>query len=776
MLNLVRNMKDLIRKIDKIFILCIFYSITLLFLIKILPTVFIAILAMFLIIGSALYWGLAGGIVSAILTTFINIVSFYATKQATIRSLIVGAIAYFATGILLGKFINLIRSQRAELQESEDRYKNLFEKANDAIFIVNTKGKFQDFNSAACKLLGYTRDELLTKSLTDIISPEDLTKEPIDINRVLNEEFITVERNLNTKEGRQVTVEVTISKLNDDLLLGIAHDITKIKEVEEQKLKRLRLLEILFNATQKFSESLDLEKVAYEVTQTCVEDLGASLAWIGYAQPDGKVTVLFQYPIEHPYPKNIIVRWDDTPEGQGPTGNAIRAGVPQIIEDTSNHPRFDPWCMKALVESGFVTAAAFPLTTRGRTFGALNIYSCERGFFDFEKVQLFQTFAHQAAAALENANLYEKSTRRLQHIQALRKIDMAINGSIDPRVTSNVVLQETIRELNVDAAAIFRLNPYIQKLEFIAGYGFYTNMIEEISLSSEKSFAGCAVLERKTIYIPDIERENEDIPKDFFQVEGFKAYYAVPLIAKGRVLGVFEVFMRNPRIVNNEWREFLETLAGQIAIAIDNAELFNNLQKSNLELLKAYDETIEALSYALDLKDKETEGHSRRVTDLTLSIAKEMDIPEEELIHIKRGALLHDIGKMGIPDSILLKPGKLSDEEWAIMKMHPVYAYQMLSQIEYLRPALDIPYCHHEKWDGSGYPRGLKGKEIPLAARIFAIVDVFDALSNDRPYRKAWPIDKVLEYIREQSGKHFDPQIVDVFICRVEKFVSKLEH
>ncbi|WPX10165.1 HD-GYP domain-containing protein [Caldicellulosiruptor danielii] len=276
------------------------------------------------------------------------------------------------------------------------------------------------------------------------------------------------------------------------------------------------------------------------------------------------------------------------------------------------------------------------------------------------------------------------------------------------------------------------------------------------------------------MYIPDIEREDEDIPKDLFRVEGFKAYYAVPLIAKGRVLGVLEVFMRNPRNVNNEWREFLETLAGQVAIAIDNAELFNNLQRSNIELLKAYDETIEALSYALDLKDKETEGHSQRVTDLTLRIAKEMGIPEEQLIHIKRGALLHDIGKMGIPDSILLKPGKLSDEEWAIMKMHPVYAYQMLSQIEYLRPALDIPYCHHEKWDGSGYPWGLKGKEIPLAARIFAIVDVFDALSNDRPYRKAWQIEKVLEYIREQSGKHFDPQIVEVFVRLIkEKSISE---
>jgi len=228
---------------------------------------------------------------------------------------------------------------------------------------------------------------------------------------------ITVERNLNTKEGKQVTVEVNISKLDNDFLLGIAHDITEIKESEEQKLKRLHLLKTLYNANQKFSESLNLEKVAYEVTRTCVEDLGASLAWIGHAEANGKVTVLYQYPTEHPYTKNLNVRWDDTPEGQGPTGVAIRTGIPQVIEDITTNQRFEPWRMKAVTEAGFITSAAFPLATRGRTFGALNIYSDKKGFFDAENVQLFQTFAHQAAAALENANLYEKSTRRLQHIQ-----------------------------------------------------------------------------------------------------------------------------------------------------------------------------------------------------------------------------------------------------------------------------------------------------------------------------------------------------------------------
>jgi putative two-component system response regulator len=189
-----------------------------------------------------------------------------------------------------------------------------------------------------------------------------------------------------------------------------------------------------------------------------------------------------------------------------------------------------------------------------------------------------------------------------------------------------------------------------------------------------------------------------------------------------------------------------------------------NLEDAHKQLLFAYDETIEGWSRAMDLRDKETEGHSQRVTDLTTQLASAFGMSKEEIIHVRRGALLHDMGKLGIPDAILLKPGKLTDEEWEFMRRHPQLAFEMLNPIEYLRPAMDIPYCHHEKWDGTGYPRGLKGDQIPLAARLFAVVDVWDALTSDRPYRPAWSQEKVLEYLREQSGKHFDPQVLTAFL------------
>lgn len=183
------------------------------------------------------------------------------------------------------------------------------------------------------------------------------------------------------------------------------------------------------------------------------------------------------------------------------------------------------------------------------------------------------------------------------------------------------------------------------------------------------------------------------------------------------------------------------------------------------ELYQAYESTIEGWGRALEQRDTETKGHTVRVTELTIKLAKKCGISGEEIDHIRRGALLHDIGKMSISDKILLNKGALSEEERREMEKHPVHAYEMLSSIDYLEPALDIPYCHHEKWDGSGYPRGLKGTEIPLAARIFAVADVWDALASQRRYHEAWSTEKVCDHIVAKSGTHFDPDVVEKFLA-----------
>lgn len=356
-------------------------------------------------------------------------------------------------------------------------------------------------------------------------------------------------------------------------------------------------------------------------------------------------------------------------------------------------------------------------------------------------------------------------TEQLERQKALRTIDMAITSSLDLRVTLNVVLEQVIKTLHVDAVDILLLNPLTLRLEFGAGSGFRTEALKQTRLRLGEGYSGLAAYEARIVSIPNLEEEEgmlEDSP--YLASEGFVSLYCVPLVSKGTVKGVMEIFQRSHREHDREYFRFLDSIALQAAIAIDNSTMFNDLYKSNMELGLAYETTIEGWSRALDLRDKETEGHSQRVTEITVRIARAMGMKEEDIVHVRRGALLHDIGKMGIPDAILLKPGKLDDSEWETMRKHPIYAYELLSPVAYLRPALDIPYCHHERWDGKGYPRGLKGEDIPLAARIFSVVDVWDALMSDRPYRPAWPEEKVRAHLLALAGTELDPAVVDVFL------------
>ena len=367
------------------------------------------------------------------------------------------------------------------------------------------------------------------------------------------------------------------------------------------------------------------------------------------------------------------------------------------------------------------------------------------------------------AAELILAN--EETVRRLQNIQAVHKIDQAIAGSLDLNFTLNVVLEQVKTQLNIDAAAVLLLNPHTQILEFATGIGFRSKAIERSHLRLGEGYSGHTALEIGTVSITNLLENSTQFDRaPLLADEGFATYFGTPLIAKGQVKGVLEVFHRSPFAPDENWLEFFKILAGQAAIAVDSTSLFTELKQSNTQLFAAYDSTIEGWSHALDLRDKETEGHTQRVTEMALKLTRAAGITEEELVHVRRGALLHDIGKMGVPDYILLKPDKLTDEEWVAMRKHPTFAFELLSPIAYLRPALDIPYCHHEKWDGSGYPRGLKGEHIPLAARLFAVVDVWDALRSDRPYRQAWSKEKVIEHIKSLSGTHFDPKAVELFL------------
>ncbi|MBI2906177.1 MAG: HD domain-containing protein [Chloroflexi bacterium] len=362
--------------------------------------------------------------------------------------------------------------------------------------------------------------------------------------------------------------------------------------------------------------------------------------------------------------------------------------------------------------------------------------------------------------AAVNARLLEETDRRLKDAQALHAIDTAISSGLDLRVALNILLEQVTNRLQVDAAGVLLLNRHAQTLEFASGRGLNTEGRERPSVKVGEGPAGRAALERRVLRVDDLSGAEQEA----LGSEDFVLYYACPLVVKGEVKGVLEIFHRSALDPSKEWWDFLDALAVQGAVAIDNAFLFSDLDRSNMELALAYNATLEGWARALDLRDKEIEGHSQRVAARTVDLARAVGMGDEELVQVRRGALLHDIGKIAIPDAILLKPGPLTAEEWLVVLRHPIHAYELLYPIAFLRPALDIPYCHHEKWDGSGYPRGLKGEQIPLAARVFAVIDVWDALGSERPYREAWKEEKIREYIRSQAGEHFDPKVVEKYL------------
>ncbi len=352
---------------------------------------------------------------------------------------------------------------------------------------------------------------------------------------------------------------------------------------------------------------------------------------------------------------------------------------------------------------------------------------------------------------------------------ALANVGQVINSSLDPTMVLNEVMDTIILLMraergflmlrNSEGEMTFRIARNMDRKTLDASsFGISRTIVRRVATSGEPVL---------TTNAQEDPRFDKEASVSAYQL---RSILCVPLLVKGVVTGV--IYTDNRLMTNlfgEQDRDIMMAFANQAAVAIDNARLFDDLQRSNSELAQAYEATLEGWVRALDLRDKETEGHTRRVTRLTVQLARKLGIPEVDLVNIQRGALLHDIGKMGIPDRILNKPGALDDDEWEEMRRHPGYAYEMLSAIDFLKPAIDIPHCHHEKWDGSGYPRGLKEEDIPLAARIFAIVDVWDALTSDRPYHKAWEKEKVYQHLREQSETHFDPIVVDAFLALVEE-------
>ena len=668
--------------------------------------------------------------------------------------------------------------ERAEklLRESEERYRTLFENAPIGLGLAERSGKLLDFNAAMLSPGGYTPEEIFEiGNVADLyydLEEREQARAAANEQGFLNQYEVRFKRRDGTPYDALLSLTpVTIE--GRPCWQAMVEDITERKKAENELLNVNRALKVLSNSNQAVIRAVEEGELLHEICRGITEDGKYHFAWVGYVEQGEEKTLhlVAQAGGEPSYAEQFRIAGSGNGGGSDPTRTAIRTKQPVILKDIRNDESAGDRTIEGY-PSSYASSISLPLIANGAILGALNIYSQQPDAFHPEEVRLLDKLADDLAfgiATLRTRAQHQQAEQRIQRqletMSALRTIDMTITASLDLRFTFDVILNQITGTLGVDAATILIYKPQIQTLDFAAGRGFRTGALQHTHLRLGQGNAGRAALKREIIHIPNVNRVENDLEASpLFPDEDFVVYTGVPLVAKGQVKGVLEIFNRSPLDPDQEWMDLLKAMAAQAAIAIDNAELFRSLQQSNQDLLMAYEFTLEGWAKALELRDAETEGHTQRVSEMTLRLARAMGISEEQLVHIRRGTLLHDIGKMGIPDSILLKPGPLTEEEWEIMRQHPTYAYQLFSAIPYLRAAVDIPYCHHEKWDGTGYPRGLKGELIPLPARIFAVVDVWDALRSDRPYRSAWPDDKVRQYLEEQAGKHFDPAVVEKFL------------
>jgi PAS domain S-box-containing protein len=678
-----------------------------------------------------------------------------------------------SVGGLIGTFLDISERKQAEvaLQEQKSFSENLLCNSGAPMFVINTAHQVIAWNRALEILSGKPAPLMLGTSdqwqafyavprpcLADLVLNGESDLDPVRWNyRLLRpselaEDGLQAEAWLPNLNGRDRYIFFSAAPIRNSQGEIIAV-IETLEDITDRQ-KRQQEIEVFAQVTTSLRAARnrsDIQSITLENVQELSQAQAVSLLFFKGAGED-----LVMEQAGGLWAKATGLQLQ---AGKGIARLALEARQPQVHKLVAGDARIArPDLMQDLAY-----LACIPLIAHEQAVGAL----CA-GFAGPVREQTLRqlvVIGDIAASALHRSLLNEQTERQLQRLLALRNIDLAITSSFDLRQTLAVFLEQACSQLQADAAGVLLYRPDKGDLEFAAGQGFRAPPEREQPVTVHAEWFAQVVEGRRRLTLDRLAQGVDLHASPLAAGEDFTFCVALPLVAQGQVQGVLEVFHRVPLAPPAEWYEFLESLGTQAAIAIVKATLFENLQRSNMRLRLAYDTTIEGWSRALDLRDKETEGHSGRVSEMTLRLATVMGFDQEQLVHIRRGALLHDIGKMGIPDRILLKSGPLTEGEWEIMRQHPRFGYELLSPIEHLRPALDIPYCHHEKWDGSGYPRGLKGEQIPLAARVFAVVDTWDALRSDRPYRTGWPPEKIASYLQSKGGSEFDPEVVAAFLA-----------
>ncbi len=640
-----------------------------------------------------------------------------------------------------------------KIQKLEERFKQVFYTSPDAINLNRlSDGMYMDANRSFMELTGFTRDELTGKTSVEL----DIWANPEDRARLVEElrtkgEVKNFEAEFRMKDGRVLTGLMSASVIEvDDVpsILSITRDISEIKKTQNAILESELRYRSIFE-----SVPVSLWEQDFLAVYDNLENLRSQ-----------GITDLPGYLENHPefveQAVETVVVLDVNDESmeiyKAKSKAELFSNIGAMFTDESYRSFRDEllaiWNKKTIYNGETINK-----TLTGEPINVNVLYRIPDNREDFAHILV----SISDITARKQAE--EQVKRQVQNLAALHAVDLAISASMDLPVVLRVLLNQVQQQLKVHSASVLLLNPVTQRLNFAAGSGFKSRAVERTNLKLGESYAGKAALERRIVSANDLGTRFSQLRTDGMEEDGFTDYLGIPLIAKGVVKGVLEIFNRGPLPEDPQWLNLLDSMTSQAAIAIDNASLLEDVKTANENLRQAYDATIEGWARALELRDGDTEGHSSRVADKAVQLARLMGLKESELVDLRRGALLHDIGKMGIPDMILLKPSPLTDEEWAIMRTHPTLGKNMLESVEFLKGSLNVAYCHHEKWDGTGYPQGLKGEEIPLIARVFSVIDGWDALRSDRPYRMASSIEDAWKYIDENIGKAYDPRIVEYF-------------
>jgi len=676
--------------------------------------------------------------------------------------------------------INLINAAK----QAEARLETVVQAAPNAIISANRQQEITMFNKAAEEMFGYSVSEVIGQNINLLIPEryhhshfkyvdEFASKSPSTNAMLISRELVGQRSN-----GEEFPVEVSVSRINDNkkmIMTVIMQDITLRKQIEDALRNSERRARILLNLSKDLEISKSYEEVLQASLKIIEDVLGYQNVWFYLYSSNREGADLVgaagwkadQIKKDAPFLKI---------KGDAFLEEIAKGDMPIVIEDARIDPRTNKDAVAYFENRSLVHV---PTNLHDRHLGVIGM-----GSFGDEKIYAPSPIelAFLSAMASHIAISIDRITQTYERVRAEAEI---IRNNQNQKII-NTLLQSGLKNIPLyqkleHALDVILSTPWLSVLPRGAIFLADENnsdlkMVAQRNLSEDLQTA-CAIVKsglclcgragekKETLFSTSKDLEHETHTDG----EEPHSHYNVPIILGDKLQGLFVLYLSAEHLRNEKEVEFLTAVANTLAGLIDRAKAQERIKRINAELVLAYDLTLEGWAKALDLRDKETGDHTIRVAELTVDLARAMGVSDDELTHIWRGALLHDIGKMSIPDTTLKKTDTLSPKEWEIMRKHPQNAYDMLSSIPYLERALDIPYCHHEKWDGSGYPRGLKGEEIPLSARIFSVVDVWDALRSDRPYRSAWDERKVIGYIRERAGIEFDSQIVDAFFKMIAK-------